>query len=88
MPQRNATMRIQDVVTDVAGISLANKTMAGGAGVSVLGLLSQVNWLGLIGALAAVIGLAANIYFQVRRDRRESAESQARIEALRDRCDV
>ncbi|MCT2416139.1 hypothetical protein MNU23_31155 [Pseudomonas aeruginosa] len=44
--------------------------------------------MGLIGVLVAVIGLLANIYFQVRRDRRESAESAARIEAIRGRCDV
>lgn len=81
-------MRIHEAVTDVAGISMANKTMIGGASAGLLGLFSQVNWLGLIGALAAVIGLAANIYFQIRRDRRESAESKARIEALKDRCGI
>lgn len=53
-----------------------------------LGWLAQINWVGLIGVLVAVIGLLANIYFQVRRDRRESAESAARIEAIRGRCDV
>lgn len=81
-------MKLSDVAVDAAAISVANKTMAGGAGVGVVAVLAQVNWLGLIGAAVAVIGLGANVYFQIRRDRRESAESKARIEALRDRCGI
>lgn len=81
-------MRLNEIAVEAAGISVANKTMAGGAATGLIGWVSQVNWLGTIGALVAVVGLAANIYFQVRRDRRESAESQARIAAMRERCDV
>ena len=47
--------------------------------------------IGLVGTSAGptrLIGLAANIYFQIRRDRRETAESRARIEALKDRCGI
>lgn len=81
-------MRFSEAATEAAGISLANKTMIGGAGTGLVGWLSQVNWVGAVGALVAIVGLAANIYFQIRRDRRESAESKARIEALRDRCGI
>lgn len=88
MPRRINQMRFSEAATEAAGISLANKTMAGGAGAGVLGWLSQVNWMGLIGAAVAIIGLAANIYFQIRRDRREAAESRERIAALRDRCSI
>lgn len=40
--------------------------------------------LSLGGFLITLIGLAANIYFQHRRDKREAAESLARIAALRE----
>lgn len=81
-------MRLNELAAEAAGISIANKTMAGGAATGLIGWVSQVNWIGVIGAVVAVLGLAANIYFQIRRDRRESAESQARIEALRERCEL
>lgn len=81
-------MRFDEIAVEAAGISIANKTMAGGAATGLIGWLSQVNWIGVIGAGVAVVGLAANIYFQVRRDRRESAESNARIAALRERCEL
>lgn len=88
MGQRIRAMRLNDVAVEAAAISTANKTMVGGAVTGAVGWLSQVNWVGAVGALVAVVGLAANIYFQIRRDRRESAESQARIAALRERCDL
>lgn len=75
-----------ELATEVAGVSLANKTTITGALTGALGWLADVNWIGLTGVLVAVVGLAANIYFQVRRDRREAAESAARIAALQDRC--
>tara|TARA_A100000171_G_C2105612_1_gene132152 strand:- start:294 stop:536 length:243 start_codon:yes stop_codon:yes gene_type:complete len=78
-------MRLNDVA-DTVGISVANKTMVGGAGASLVSLLSQVNWLGVIGAVVAIGGLLVNVYFHIRRDRRETKESKARMEALRDRC--
>lgn len=37
----------------------------------------------LIGGTVAVIGLAVNVYYQVRRDRRESEHHSARMEKLR-----
>lgn len=70
-------MRFNEVAVEAAAISVANKTMVGGAATGLVGWLSQINWIGVIGAAVAIIGLAANIYFQLRRDRRESAESRA-----------
>jgi len=86
MPRRILNMRLNEIAVEAAGISVANKTMIGGAATGLVGWLSQVNWIGVIGVAVAVVGLAANIYFQVRRDRRESAESRERIAALKDRC--
>lgn len=86
MPQRTLRMRFDEVAVEAAGISLANKSMAAGAATGLAGFLSSVNWVGLTGVLIGAVGLAANIYFQIRRDRRESAESKARVQALRERC--
>ena len=76
-------MKLTDAVVDAAAISIANKTMAGGAGAGLIGWLMEVNWLGVGGLLVAIIGLVAQIYFHLRRDRREARESQARIEQMR-----
>ena len=73
-------------IVEVVGASIANKGMAVGAATGMVGWLSQVNWLGVSGLVVAVIGLLVSTYFQIRRDRREHAESIARIEALRDQC--
>lgn len=77
-----------EIAMEVVGASVANKATAVGAVTGAVGWLAQVNWLGLSGVFIAIIGLLVNFYFQHRRDKREAAESAARIEALRGRCDV
>ncbi|NYT59417.1 holin [Alcaligenaceae bacterium] len=81
-------MRFDEVAIEAAGITIANKSMGVGAATGLLGFIASVNWLGVIGAFVAIVGLAVNVYFQVRRDRRESVESNERIAALRDRCEL
>lgn len=71
---------------DAAMSSAADKTTWGGAAMGFVGWLASINWIGLIGVLVAVIGLAANIWFQYRKDRRESTESKARLAALKNRA--
>jgi hypothetical protein len=73
-------------IVEVVGASVANKGMIVGAGAGMVGFFAQVNWIGVAGVVVAVLGLMVNFYFQVRKDRREHAESQARIQALRDQC--
>ena len=73
-------------IVEVVGASVASKGMLTGGAVGLVGWLSQVNWIGIAGVVVAVVGLLVSTYFQVRRDRRENAESQARIQALRDQC--
>lgn len=80
-------MDFREVAIEAAGISAANKTMALGAGFGATGWAAQVNWLGLIGVFVAVVGLLANLYFQHRRDKREKEMHQAKLAALKDRCD-
>lgn len=83
MPRRVFNMRLSEIAVEAAGISIANKTMVGGAATGLVGWLSQVNWIGVTGALVAIVGLVANIYFQRRRDRRERELHQAQLEILR-----
>lgn len=65
-------------IIEAVVLPAANKGMMVGAVTGVAGWLSQVNWIGLSGVVVAVLGLLINLYFQVRKDRRESAERQAR----------
>jgi len=76
-------MKITDVTLEATGISVASKTTYTGGGAAFLGLLAQVNWLGVIGSIVAVVGLIANIYFQLKRDKRETRESNERIRRMR-----
>lgn len=73
-------------IVEAVGASVANKGMLAGATAGVAGWLTQVNWIGFIGVALAALGFLVNTYFQIRKDRRESAESQARIQALREQC--
>ncbi|QXH68597.1 holin [Pseudomonas asgharzadehiana] len=73
-------------IVEVVGASVANKGMLVGGAAGMVGFFSQVNWIGVAGVVVAVLGLLINLYFQVRKDRREHAESQARIQALREQC--
>ena len=72
-------------IVEVVGASVANKGMLVGGAAGMVGWLSQVNWIGIAGVAVAVVGLMINLYFQVRRDRREAVESAARNEELRER---
>lgn len=87
------------IAMEVVGASIANKATVTGAVTGAFGWLIDINWVGLVGVAVAVLGLIANIYFQMRRDHREAlasaaresrecAESEARIQALRERCEI
>lgn len=72
---------------DDAAITTATRTAETGAGVGLLGWATQVNWIGWLGVMIAAVGLLANLYYQRRRDRRERAEHEARMAAIRERCE-
>ncbi|WP_025859058.1 holin [Pseudomonas sp. CHM02] len=72
-------------IVEVVGASVASKGMLTGGAVGLVGFFSQVNWIGVSGVVIAVVGLVINVYFQWRKDHRESLESAARIEALKER---
>ena len=78
MPREHLTEAAEKTI-----VSIADKTMGGGAIAGIVGFLSEINWIGLIGALVAIGGLVVSVYFQHRRDRRESEMHRARLSALR-----
>lgn len=73
-------------IVEVVGASVASKGMLTGGAVGLVGFFSQVNWIGVSGVVIAVLGLLINLFFQVRKDRRESVESAARLEAIKERA--
>lgn len=75
-------------IVEAVSISVANKGLIAGGVTGAVGWLAQVNWIGVIGVGVAVLGLIISTYFQIHKDRREHAESQARLQALRDQCKV
>lgn len=72
----------KEIALEVVAITTASKTTHAGAAVGFLGWASQVNWIGWTGVFIALVGLGVNFYFQQRRDRREAAESAARLAAI------
>ena len=72
-------------IVEVVGASVANKGMVAGAGAGIVGFFAQVNWIGISAVVVSVLGLLISTYFQIRKDRREAAESAARSEELRER---
>ena len=83
---RNMANPTPESIVEVVGASVANKGMLVGGAAGMVGWLSQVNWIGIAGVAVAVVGLLINLFFQVRKDRRESIESAARLEALKERA--
>ncbi|WP_368640573.1 holin [Castellaniella ginsengisoli] len=73
---------------DAIGIKSSAATTYGASASSIVASVAGWNWTAIITGVVAIVGLAVNVYFQVRRDRRESRESEARIAALKERCDL
>lgn len=76
----------QEGTLEAVGAAVASKVTQGGAVAGIFGWLMQINWIGQMGVLIGLMGLGANLYFQHRRDKRETLESIERIQALRDQC--
>lgn len=69
-------------------VKFADRTTDGGAIIGVAGWLASANWIGWAGVVIALAGYLTSLHFLKQRDRREQAESEARIAALRERCDL
>lgn len=64
-------------------VSILNKATAGGAATSVVGTVSQVDILTIVGVVVAVSGFVVSFAFQLLRHNREKKEHEARMEAIR-----
>lgn len=73
-------------IVEAVGASVATKGLWAGGAAGLVGWLSQVNWIGITGVVLALLGFLVNTWVQVRRDRREARESDARIQALQEQC--
>lgn len=80
-------MNIQDAAAETLAISVASKTTYTAGAASAVGWVASIDWLSIVGALVAVVGLAVNIYFLVRKDRRETAIHKQRIAELQQRME-
>lgn len=86
-------MGLENVVADktslaieASALSASSKTTTFGAVAGTVGWAAQINWLGLIGAAVAIVGLAVNFHYQRQRNKREEEMHQARLAEIRDRC--
>lgn len=60
-------------------ISIASKSVYGGAATAILAGLAKIDFLSAIGAIIAVLSLIINFYYRRRKDKREQAEHERRI---------
>lgn len=81
-------MNLSEVASEATVISASGKVTGVGGATGLIGFVTSANWLGIGGFCIAVLSLAVNLYFQIRRDRRETRESQARLNAIQDKCEV
>lgn len=74
MKGRSMNQHVESVLA-----ALGLKPVFGGAGVSFLGWLFSSAGAAWCGALIAMVGLLANLYYSSRKDKREQAEHEARM---------
>lgn len=72
------TDKIETTVTEVA----SKGGMGGGATTSLLGWMTSNEAVVLTGLLVTVLGFAINLYFQIRRDRREQELQRIRLASI------
>lgn len=78
---------LNQVAADHIAQSLSGKVTFGSALFGLFGYLSSINWIGLSAVLFGFIGMTANIYFLIRRDRREKRESDLRVKAIHEKIE-
>lgn len=80
-------MSLQDTATEALVISIASKTTYTAGAASFMGWLASIDILSLVGAFVAVAGLVVNVYFLIRKDRRETIMHKQRVAELQQRME-
>jgi len=62
-------------------VSISGKSCITGSAAALAGWAASINWLGVIGVIVAVLSLCSQIYFNIKRDRREMLEHRKRMES-------
>lgn len=74
----------QGPVVETAVVSVATKLgMGGGSATSAFGWLTSNNTVVVVGLLVTVLGFMVSLFFQRRRDKRETRESEQKIAIAR-----
>ncbi|MHA3051165.1 holin [Acinetobacter sp. ANC 4636] len=79
-------MAADQATLEATASAVATKVTYGGGITSAFGLIATIDWIGWVGVCVAITGLAINTYFQIKRDRREEAESRARVKSYTSKC--
>lgn len=77
--------RMAHAASEAAATTAAKATYAGGALSAVGGIALSSETIALIGLVLALLGWVTQVYFSVRRDRREAEEHDLRVLELRSR---
>lgn len=78
-------MSFLNKIPDTVGITVSTNTTIYSGLTGIFSSITNWNWTSIIASTVAILGLAMNVYFQRRRDKRERMESQARIDELKAR---
>lgn len=73
-----------ELATEATAVSVANKATGAGAAAGMAGFFANINWLGVTGVFVALAGFAVSVYFQVRRDKRESEYHKERLRMMQE----
>lgn len=70
----------QGQAVEAAAVSIATKVgMGGGSAASTVGWLASNNTVVVVGLFVTIVGFLINLYFQRRRDKRETRESELKM---------
>ena len=73
---------IQASIVETTGAAIGTKTAYAGGVTSVVGAMSQVNWIGWLGLLIALIGAVISFYYSYKKDKREQIEHELKVKQL------
>ena len=77
-----------DVAREATAIAVSSKASLIASGTGLMAWAMSVNWLGWIAATVALLTFAANLFFQLRKDKRESREARQRARESAERLEM